>query len=151
MKKLIAVLITLILLTSSVTVLTLTASADEGIIGDWVTSRAGDAYKEGITDYTPASGYKYTVDGFQTLVPDFSNCNPYVQAHTRNAYNLKDNNADGNGNALSVKFTVTDFEYGGEFNNKDEWVAITLNSDPVVAHGNPEYGSGLCILIRAIS
>ena len=111
MKKLIAVLITLILLTSSVTVLTLTASADEGIIGDWVTSRAGDAYKEGITDYTPASGYKYTVDGFQTLVPDFSNCNPYVQAHTRNAYNLKDNNADGNGNALSVKFTVTDFEY----------------------------------------
>lgn len=148
MKKLIAILITLTLLCSSVTVFTVTTSADEGLTGDWVTSRAGDAYKEGITDYTPAAGYQYTVDGFQTITPDFSNCNPYVQAHTRKAYNLKDNNADGNGNALSVKFTVTDFEYGGEFDNKDEWIAITLNSDPVVAQGNPEYGSGLCILIR---
>ena len=147
MKKFLTVLLAMSMVIASMTLLAVPASADI-VEGDWVTSRAGDAYEEDVTDYTPAAGYKYTPDGFQTIAPDFTNCNPYVQAHTRIAYNLKAPNADENGNALSVKFTVQDFAYGGEYNNKDEWIAITLNSDPVVTQGNPKYGSGLCILIR---
>ena len=147
MKKLLTIMLAMCLLLATMTVLAIPANAAE-VEGDWVTSRAGDAYEEGVTDYTPAAGYQYTTEGFQTIAPDFTNCNPYVQAHTKEAYNLKDPNADGNGNALSVKFTVQDFAYGGEYGNKDEWVAITLNSEPVVTQGNPAYGAGLCILIR---
>ena len=147
MKKLLTIMLAMCLLLATMTVLAIPANAAE-VEGDWVTSRAGDACEEGVTDYTPAAGYKYTTEGFQTIAPDFTNCNPYVQAHTKEAYNLKDPNADGNGNALSVKFTVQDFAYGGEYGNKDEWVAITLNSEPVATQGNPAYGAGLCILIR---
>ncbi len=148
MKKLITMLLAMTLVLSVMTMLATSVSASEIVEGDWVTSRAGDGYEEGITDYTPASGYQYTPEGFQTITADFTNSNPYVQAHTRNAYNLKDPDADGQGHALSVKFTVTEFAYGGEYANKDEWIAITLNSEPVVAQGNPAYGSSLCILIR---
>ncbi|MBQ2807064.1 MAG: hypothetical protein IJF08_08440 [Clostridia bacterium] len=147
MKKLLTIMLAMCLLLATMTVLAIPANAAE-VEGDWVTSRAGDAYEEGVTDYTPAAGYKYTTEGFQTVAPDFTNCSPYIQAHTKKAYDLKAPNADENGNALSVKFTVQEFAYGGEYNNKDEWIAITLNSDPVVTQGNPAYGSGLCILIR---
>ncbi len=148
MKKLITLMLALALVLSAMTMMATTVSAESIVEGDWVTSRSGDSYEEDVTDYTPASGYQYTTEGFQTIAPDFTNCNPYVQAHTKNAYNLKDPNADGNGHALSVKFTVTEFAYGGEYANKDEWIAITLNSDPVATQGNPAYGAGLCILIR---
>ena len=148
MKKLTSMMITIAMVLATLSLACMPVFAAEAVEGDWVTSRAGDAYEEGVTDYTPASGYQYTTEGFQTIAPDFTNCNPYVQAHTKNAYNLKDPDADGKGNALSVKFTVTEFAYGGEYANKDEWIAITLNSDPIAAQGNPAYGSGLCILIR---
>lgn len=147
MKKLITMMLVLAMVISTMTLLAVPTSA-EGVEGDWVTSRAADAYREGITDYIPAAGYKYTTEGFQTISPDFTNCNPYVQAHTKNAYDLKAINADGNGNALSVEFVVTDYAYNGGNGAVDQWIAITLNSEPVVAQGNPAYGSGLCILMR---
>lgn len=147
MKKLMSLILALIMVLSVSTMLASTVSADI-LEGDWLTSRAADAYEEGADGYTPASGYKYTTEGFQTVTADFTNCNPYVQAHTKQAYNLKDPNADGNGNAISVKFTVTEFAYNGEFQNKDSWISITLNSEMRAAQGHTTYGSGLCILIR---
>ena len=147
MKKLMSVLLALVMVLSVSAMLATTASA-EVLEGDWVTSRAGDAYDEGVSDYTPAAGYHYTTEGFETISPDFTNCNPYVQAHTKKAYNLKDTNADGNGHALSVTFTVKEFAYYGDVPGRDEWIAITLNSEPNATQGNPAYGAGLCILIR---
>ena len=146
MKKLMTMLLATVMVLSTMSMLAITTSAE--VEGDWVTSRAADAYQEGKTDYTPAAGYKYEVGGFQTVSPDFTNCAPYVQAHTRKAYDLKAPNADGNGNAISVNFTVTEYAYNGGDPAVDQWIAITLNSQPIVKQGATEYGSGLCILIR---
>jgi len=146
MKRLTTMMLAVILVLATMTALAVpTAAITEG---DWVTSRAADAYEEGKTDYTPASGYQYTVKGFQTIAPDFTNCNPYVQAHTKQAYSLKAPNADGNGNAISVKFTVTEYAYNDDNPAIDQWISITLNSQPIVAQGHTTYGSNLCILIR---
>ncbi len=143
MKKLMTVLLALCMVISTMTALATTTSAASIVEGDFITTRSADGYEDE-DDYVPAAGYKYTLDGFQVISPDFTNCAPYVQVNTKKPYNLKDNNADGNGNALSVKFTVTEYAYG----NCDHWISITLNSEDKVAQGNTNYGSGLCILLR---
>ena len=143
MKKLITVLLVLSMVLATMTVLTVSTSATDLVEGDWVTNRSADDY-ENEDDYVPAAGYEYTTEGFQVISPDFTNCAPYVQANTRKPYNLKEADADGNGNALSVKFTITEYAYG----NCDHWISITLNSESKVAQGNTNYGSGLCILMR---
>ncbi len=143
MKKLMTMLLVLAMVISTATVLATTVSAAELVEGDFITTRSADGYQDE-DSYTPAAGYKYTTDGFQVISPDFTNTAPYVQVNTRIPYNLKESNADGNGNAISVKFTVTEYAYG----DCDHWIAITLNSEDKVAQGNTNYGSGLCILMR---
>lgn len=147
MKKLLTVLLAACMVLASMTMLAVSTGA-AGLEGDWVTNRAADAYEEGISDYTPAAGYKYTPDGFQTITADFTNCNPYVQARTRKAYNLKDNNATKDGYSVSVKFSITEYAYDGGTPGKDQWISITLNSDPIASQGRAQYGAGLCLLIR---
>ncbi|MBE6675367.1 MAG: hypothetical protein E7594_00860 [Ruminococcaceae bacterium] len=143
MKKLMTMLLVLTMAISTLTVLATTTSAAELVEGDFITTRSADGYEDE-EHYTPAAGYMYTIEGFQVISPDFTNCAPYVQVNTRKPYNLKDPDADGNGNALSVKFTITEYAYG----DCDHWIAITLNSEDKVAQGNTNYGSGLCILMR---
>ena len=145
MRKMTSVLLALVMVLSVTSLLTVTSNAI--LEGDWVSTRGANDYDDE-TDYIPASGYKYTEEGFQTISPDYTNCVPFVQVNTKNSYNLKDHNADNKGNALSVEFTVTEFTYGGEFQDKDHWVCITLNSELMTVPGSVEYGSGLCILLR---
>jgi hypothetical protein len=146
MKKLTTMMLAVILVLATMTALALpTAAITEG---DWVTSRGADGYEEGNTNFVPASGYVYTPKGFQTVSADFTNCNPYVQAHTKQSYNLKAANADGKGNAVSVAFTITEYAYNDNNPSVDQWISITLNSQPIVAQGHVKYGSGICILIR---
>lgn len=145
MRKITCLLLAIVMVLSVTSMLTITSSAI--LEGDWVSTRGANDYDDE-TDYIPASGYKYTVEGFQTISPDYTNCVPFVQVNTKNPYNLKDRNADNKGNAISVEFTVTEFTYGGEFQDKDHWVCITLNSELMTVPGSLEYGSGLCILLR---
>ena len=143
MKKFTAIVLSVlfILAAASMTVLP-TAAAGEG---DWVTSRSATDYEDEFS-YCPAAGYEYTSEGFVTISPDYTNRNIYQQMHTRNAVDLRADN-DGNGHSVSMRFTIMDFPYdGGEM--KDEWIALTLNSQPIAAQGTLDNGEGICILFR---
>ena len=145
MKRFLSVLL------ASLMVLALAAacvfSTSAALEGDWVTSRSGSDYEdEG--SYCPAPGYHYDPAlGFVMDPPTYAKeTTPFVQAHTKNPVNLKADN-DGQGYAVNLKFTVLDYAYdGGE--GKDQWICLTLNSQPRSTPGSVEYGEGLCILIR---
>ena len=145
MKRFLSVLLaSLMVLTMAVVLVVPTSAALEG---DWVTSRSGSDYEdEG--SYCPAPGYHYDpAIGFVMDPPVYAkDTTPFVQAHTKNARDLKANN-DGQGNSVNLKFTVLEDAYdGGE--GKDQWIALTLNSQPISTPGSTKYGEGLCILIR---
>lgn len=145
MKKIISIILILVFVLSAMASLTLFPSA--AIQGDWVTSRRASDYEDP-GSYDPASGYYYDpAIGFVTVPPELAeNRTPYVQAHTKDAINLKTDN-DGYGNSVSLKLTVLEFPYdGGE--GRDEWIAFTINSQPIAHPGSLEYGEGACILLR---
>ena len=145
MKKIISIVLTLVFVLSAMASLTLFPSAM--VEGEWVTSRRANDYEdEG--SYDPASGYYYDPAlGFVTVSPDLAeNRTPYTQAHTRNAIDLKVDH-DGKGNSVSLELTVLDFAYDGA-DVRDEWIAFTINSQPVATPGTVVYGEGVCILIR---
>ncbi len=145
MKRFLSVLLaSLMVLTMAVVLVVPTSAALEG---DWVTSRSGADYEDEAS-YCPAPGYHYDPEmGFVMDPPVYANdTTPFVQAHTRNPVNLKADN-DGNGNSVSLKFTVLEYAYdGGE--GKDQWICLTLNSQPRSTPGSVDYGEGMCILIR---
>ena len=142
MKKIPIVLLTLVMLLSTISVLSVATGA--AIEGDWVTSRAADDYKDP-DSYRPACGYKYDVNqGLVLVSADYTNNTPYTHVHTKSRYNLKDNNAAGNGKSVSIEFTVTDFDYEGS----DHWVGISLHSQEIFAPGQTGYGEGISVLIR---
>ena len=145
MKRFLSVLL------ASLMVLALAAacvfSTSAALEGDWVTSRSGSDYEDA-GSYCPAPGYHYDpAIGFVMDPPTYAKeTTPFVQAHLKNAIDLKANN-DGQGNSVNLKFTVLDYAYdGGE--NKDQWISLTLNSQPRSTPGSTKYGEGLCILIR---
>ncbi|MBQ5362136.1 MAG: hypothetical protein IIU63_02205 [Clostridia bacterium] len=146
MKRFLSVLLaSLMVLTMAVVLVVPTSAALEG---DWVTSRSGADYEdEG--NFCPAPGYHYDpAIGFVMDPPVYAPDNtPFVQAHTRNALDLKADN-DGQGNSVSLKFTVLEYAYDGPEGGKDQWIALTLNSQPRSTPGNVNYGEGICILIR---
>ena len=145
MKRFLSVLL------ASLMVLALAAacvfSTSAALEGDWVTSRSGSDYEdEG--SYCPAPGYHYDpAIGFVMDPPVYAKeTTPFVQAHLKNALDLKADN-DGQGNSVNLKFTVLEYAYdGGE--NKDQWICLTLNTQPRSTPGSVDYGEGLCILIR---
>lgn len=146
MRKFMTVLLALAMVISTMTMLVTPASAI--VEGDWVTSRAADDYGDE-ESYRPASGYKYEMDkGLLTISADYTNNTPYTHIHTKKTYNLKEANADGNGNAVSLEFTVLDFAYGGESGSKDHWVSFSLHSQEIYAPGKTGYGEGVSVLIR---
>ncbi len=146
MKKFMSMLLACAIILSVATMLAIPASAI--VEGDWVTSRAADDYQDP-ESYRPACGYKYEVDkGLLTVSADYTNNTPYTHIHTKKAYSLKEANADGNGNAVSLQFTVLDFAYGGELNNKDHWVSFSLHSKEIFAPGQTGYGEGVSVLVR---
>ncbi len=145
MKRFLSVLLASLLVLSLAAAMVVSTSA--ALEGDWVSSRSGADYEDE-SSYCPAAGYHYDPElGFVLDPPVYANdTTPFVQAHTRNPLDLKANN-DGNGNSVSVKVRVLEYAYdGGE--NKDQWIAFTLNSQPMSTPGSVEYGEGLCILIR---
>lgn len=145
MKKFVALFTALMMIVSAIGMMTFSVSA--AMDGDWVTSRAADDYKDP-ESYRPACGYKYEVDqGLVLVSADYTNNTPYTHVHTRTPYNLKDSNADGNGNSISIELIVTDFAYGGT-NDKDHFVSFSLHSKEVFAPGQTGYGEGVSVLIR---
>ncbi len=148
MKKTILALIVIMMLLSVFAMLAIPVTAAE-IDGDWITSRRANDYDDEQNYSHPAAGYKYTTDGFVTVSPDYTNCTVYQQVHTRNKIDLQGNN-DGNGNAISLTFTILEYPYAGE-TNEDQWIAITLNSEEKANQGSVDNGEGLCILIRRLS
>lgn len=145
MKRFLSILLASLLVLSLAAAMVVSTSA--ALEGEWVTSRSGSDYEdEG--SYCPAPGYHYDpAIGFVMDPPEYAADNtPFVQAHTRNPLDLKANN-DGQGNSVNLKFTVLEYAYdGGE--GKDQWICLTLNSQPRSTPGSTKYGEGLCILIR---
>ena len=145
MKRFLSILLASLLVMSLAAAMVVSTSA--ALEGEWVTSRSGSDYEdEG--SFCPAPGYHYDpAIGFVMDPPEYAADNtPFVQAHTRNPLNLKADN-DGQGNSVNLKFTVLEYAYdGGE--GKDQWIALTLNSQPISTPGSCNYGEGLCILIR---
>ncbi len=146
MKKTLAIIVSFAFALMAITALTISPAAI--VEGDWTTSRSGDDYNEDIYYFRPASGYEYTKDGFVTISPNYDeSTSPYVQVHTKDPVDLKANN-DGQGNSVSLEFTVLDFVYGGAQGEMDHWIAFTLNTQPIACHGTLDYGEGVCFLIR---
>ncbi len=145
MKRFLSVLLASLMVLSLAAAMVVSTSA--ALEGDWASSRSGSDYEdEG--SYCPAAGYHYDPElGFVLDPPVYADqTTPFVQMHTRNPLDLKANN-DGNGNSVSVKVRVLEYAYdGGE--GKDQWIAFTLNSQPMSTPGSTKYGEGLCILIR---
>lgn len=146
MKKLLTLLMALAMIISISSILSVPASAT--VEGDWVTSRAADDYQDE-QSYRPACGYKYELDkGLVLISADYTNNTPYTHVHTKKPYDLKAQNADGKGNSVSVQFTVLDFAYGGEYDDKDHWVSFSLHSKEVFAPGQTGFGEGVSVLVR---
>ncbi len=145
MKRFLSILLASLLVMSLAAAMVVSSSA--ALEGDWDTARSASDYDdEG--SYCPAPGYHYDAElGFVIDPPVYAKENtPFVQLHTKKPVNLKADN-DGNGNSVSLELTVLDYAYdGGE--GKDQWICFTLNSKPIAAPPNSEYGEGLCILIR---
>ncbi len=145
MKKLSAIVLSCVIVMIAMTALMISPAAL--VEGDWVTSRSANDYEDE-SSYCPAPGYHYDAElGFVMDPPEYARDNtPFVQAHTKKPLDLKADN-DGKGNSVSLKFTVLEYAYdGGEA--KDQWIALTLNSQPISTPGSVDYGEGLCILIR---
>ena len=145
MKRFLSVLLaSMMILTLSVVLVVPTSAALEG---DWDSSRSGSDYEDA-GSYCPAAGYHYDPElGFVLDPPVYAkDTTPFVQAHTKKPLDLKANN-DGQGNSVSLKVRVLEYAYdGGE--GKDQWIAFTLNSQPISTPGSTKYGEGLCILVR---
>lgn len=142
MKKLIAIALTLVLVMMATTAMTISPAAAQE--GPWITAGAptdDDVY------YTPDAGYHYTDNGFETISPDYTGMAPYQQARTRDAVDLKADN-DGKGNSVSLKMTILEYAYDGPDHNKDQWICITINSQPDAYPGSVDHGEGICILFR---
>ncbi|MBE6675365.1 MAG: hypothetical protein E7594_00850 [Ruminococcaceae bacterium] len=143
MKKLTAMIFSIVIIMTAVCITAFPAMAASE--GDWTTSRSPH---DDDTYYIPAAGYHYTEEGFVTISPDYPEYDgSYQHIHTKNAVDLKANN-DQNGNSVSLKFTILEYAYSGVNQNKDQWIAITLNSELVAWPGSLDYGEGICILFR---
>ena len=143
MKKLTAMIFSIVIIMTAVCITAFPAMAASE--GDWTTSRSPH---DDDTYYIPAAGYHYTEEGFVTISPDYPEYDgSYQHIHTKNAVDLKANN-DQNGNSISLKFTILEYAYSGVNQNKDQWIAITLNSEQVAWPGSLDYGEGICILFR---
>ena len=137
MKKLIALVICAVMVLSMIPVVTLTASA--AVEGDWDTSRSPkDVDNE--EDYTPAPGYRYTSEGFQTISPDYTGITPWMAIRRKDADNLQE--------GLHLEFRVDEFAYKGETGERDEWISIALWDRQMMAPGDLNYGAGWLCLIR---
>ena len=136
MKKLIALVICAVMILSMIPAVTLTASA--AVEGDWYTRRSPAS--DDPEDYTPAAGYHYTSEGFQTISADFTNCTPYYTVETKEAWNLQD--------GIHMEVRVDQFSYRGITGQCDEWITLSLWDAPTVNPGNLNYGSGWLCLIR---
>ena len=147
MKKFLTTLLAISVILAAICVMSAPVGADI-VEGDWVTSRAADDYKDP-ESYRPACGYKYEADqGLVLVSADYTNNTPYTLVHTKQPFSVKEANADGNGNAISLQITVTDFAYAGESGSKDHFVAFSLHSQEVFAPGQTGYGEGVSVLIR---
>ena len=146
MKRILSFILTMLIVACSACIMSISTEAI--VEGDWVTSRAADDYQDP-ESYRPACGYEYQMDkGLMIISADYTNNTPYTHVHTKTPYDLKANNADGKGNAVSVQFTVLDFAYGGEYDDKDHWVSFSLHSQEVYAPGQTGYGEGVSVLVR---
>ncbi|MCQ2429558.1 MAG: hypothetical protein MJ192_04405 [Clostridia bacterium] len=136
MKKLLVILLSAIMVLSMIPAMALTASAaGEGI---WTTRRnIGDDDPD---SWTPAGGYVYTSEGFQTISPDFTNLGAYYTIETKEAQNLKD--------GFSMKFRVDEFGYKGPEGDADEWITLSIWESATVTPGSSDYGAGWLTLIR---
>ena len=145
MKRILSVLLASLLVLTMAVVLVVPMSAAP-LEGDWDTSRSANDYEEDADSHCPEPGYHYDQElGFVVDSPEYLKT-PFMQAHTKKPVNLKTANGDGE-YSVSLKFTVLDYAYAnGE--NIDQWLAITLNSQPMSTPGSIEYGEGLCILLR---
>ena len=100
MKKLIALVICAVMVLSMIPAVTLTASA--AVEGDWDTSRSPKDV-DNDEDYTPAPGYRYTSEGFQTISPDYTGITPWMAIRRKDADNLQE--------GLHLEFRVDEFAY----------------------------------------
>ena len=134
LRKILAVLISAIMVLSMIPVVTLTASAAEG---DWDTFRNGEEYTPAHEEdgYRPAPGYEYTDDGFHTISADHTNTSPYYNVITKDKQSVKD--------GIYVEMRVDEYAY-----EADHWIGFAIWSSTEIAPANTNYGSGWLAMAR---
>ena len=127
MKRFYAIVLAVVIALSAFCILSFSASA--AIEGDWVTSRSPNDYEDE-EDYCPAAGYHYDPTlGFVIDTPEYArDRTPYVQAHTREAVDLKANN-DGNGYSVNLEFTVLDYASAGQSWKQDMPITVWIKTN----------------------
>ena len=89
MRRFLSILLaSLMILTLSVVLVVPTSAAE--LEGDWIATRDAEGYLEKNADsYTPAAGYHYTSEGFETICPDYTDTALRQDVNTRNKVYLK--------------------------------------------------------------
>ena len=137
MKKLIALAICAVMVLSMIPAMALTASAaGEGM---WTTVRGGNDYDDP-ESYTPAAGYTYTSEGFQTVSADFTDTTPFYTVQTKEPVDIKE--------GVHVEFRIDQFSYRGEDGSADEWISLSIWSQDKPVPGSPDFGGGWSCLLR---
>ena len=129
LRKILAVLISAVMVLSMIPAVTLTASA--AAEGDWDTFRNGEEYTPAHEEdgYRPAPGYMYSEEGFHTISADHTNTSPYYNVITKDKQSVKD--------GIYVEMRVDEYAY-----EADHWIGFAIWSSTEIAPANTNYGSG---------
>ena len=143
-KRIASLILCVAMLLTMVPAVALTVGAAE-IEGDWTTYRDATEYpvegEEVDPDrvYNPAPGYEYTDDGFTVIQPDWTNITPFYTIQTKDKQNIKD--------GIYLEFRIDEYTFGGE-QAADQWICVSLNTEPNVKPGNTNYGGNWLALLR---
>ncbi len=136
MRKILAVLISAIMVLSMIPTVTLIASAASAD-GDWDTFRNGEEYTPAHEEdgYRPAPGYMYSDEGFHTISADHTNTSPYYNVITKDKHSVKD--------GIYVEMRVDEYAY-----EADHWIGFSIWSSTEIAPANTNFGSGWLAMAR---
>lgn len=137
-RKILALLLCTLMVLSMIPVMFVT-TASAAAEGDWYTCRKPSKNPNPET-YTPAPGYHYTSEGFETINADYKDCSPYFNVMSKERWNMKD--------GFHMEFRVDDFSYGGESGTADHWLCFAIWNADNISPGSTSWGEGWLALMR---
>ena len=150
MKKIIATVLSTVMILSVLATMAIIPVAASTDTGDWMVYATANSYLtdgEGNPDYTsipdaPLAGYEYTADGFKVTSEASS------KLGTTQRYNIVSKNRVNLKRGVTMTVRIEEFKEG-----EDWWHSFSIWDSPNIAHGNTSglYGNGYISLIRGVA